>query len=134
MMTLTQLANTAGESVHAVRYYARIGLLAPAMVSSNGYRRFDEISLRQLAFIRRAQRLGFTLAEISQIMDEAKHGSAPCTRVRSLLDARLPEVTRQFEDARILLDRMQHAQRRWRRQPDRIPTGDEICHLIEGDD
>lgn len=134
MMTLTQLANTAGESVHAVRYYARIGLLVPAMVSPNGYRHFDDASLRRLGFIRRAQQLGFTLTEISQIMGEAKRGSAPCTRVRSLLHARLPEVTRQFEEAHTLLERMQRAERRWSRQPDRVPTGDEICHLIEGDD
>lgn len=134
MMTLTQLANAAGDTVHAVRYYARIGLLVPAMTSANGYRRFDDASLRRLGFIRRAQQLGFTLAEISQIAEEAGQGSAPCTRVRSLLQARLPEVTRQFDDARALLERMQHADRRWRSQPDRTPTGDEICHLIEGGD
>jgi DNA-binding transcriptional MerR regulator len=130
-MTPTQLARAAGETVHAVRYYTRIGLLVPADVSQNGYRRFDPSALARLAFIRHAQQLGFALDEISQIADEAKRGLAPCTRVRTLLRARLPVVVRHFEDSRALLTRMLRAERRWRLQPDRAPTGHEICHLIE---
>ena len=130
-MTLAQLATAAGEPVHVVRYYARIGLVQEQAREANGYRRFDQSALARLGFIRRAQQLGFSLEEIGQIVGDARRGTAPCPRVRALLDARLPTVAQQQADAMALLARMQRAQRRWRRLRDRAPTGAEICHLIE---
>lgn len=130
-MTLAQLASAAGEPVHVVRYYARIGLVHEQTREANGYRRFDAAALSRLAFIRRAQQLGFTLEDIGQIVSDAHRGATPCPRVRALLDARLPDVARRHADATALLERMQRAQRRWRRLRDRAPTGAEICRLIE---
>ena len=130
-MTLAQLASAAGEPVHVVRYYARIGLVHEQTREANGYRRFDAAALSRLAFIRRAQQLGFTLEDIGQIVSDAHRGATPCPRVRALLDARLPDVARRHADATALLERMQRAQRRRRRLRDRAPTGAEICRLIE---
>lgn len=130
-MTLALLARASGETIHAVRYYARIGLIRPEAIEANGYRRFGTRALSRLAFIRRAQHLGFTLEEIATFVSDAEMGQAPCPRVRQLLSERLPEVTTRLADAGELLARMQAAQRRWKRRRDRPPTGDEICHLIE---
>lgn len=130
-MTLAQLASAADEPVHVVRYYARIGLLTEQAREANGYRRFDRSALARLEFIRRAQRLGFSLEEIGQIVADADRGNAPCPRVRALLDARLPVVAKHHDEATALLARMRTAQRRWRRLRDRTPTGAEICRLIE---
>lgn len=131
-MTLAQLAHAAGEPVHVVRYYARIGLIEEQAREANGYRRFDRSALKRLEFVRRSQRLGFSLEEIGQLIAEAHRGRRPCPRVRALLEARLPAVAREHGDAAVLLLRMQDAHRRWRRLRDRAPTGSEICRLIEG--
>jgi len=130
-MTLAQLADVAGETVHAVRYYARLGLVAPAQVGANGYRHFDATAVSRLRFIRRAQRLGFTLEEIGSFVEDARRGRAPCPRVRALLDARMPTIAVQVADAQRLLERMQAAQRRWKRRPDAVPDGHAVCRLIE---
>ncbi|MFZ5657289.1 MAG: MerR family transcriptional regulator [Pseudomonadota bacterium] len=130
-MTLAQLARAAGEPVHVVRYYVRIGLVEERVREANGYRRFDRGALKRLEFIRRSQRLGFSLDEIGQFIADAHRGRTPCPRVRALLETRLPAVTREHGDATALLVRMQEAQRRWRRLRDRAPSGSEICRLIE---
>ena len=130
-MTLAQLAVAADETVYVVRYYARLGLVIPAEVAANGYRQFDRAALRRLAFIRRAQRLGFTLEEIGSVIDDARRGRTPCPRVRRLLEARLPAISAQAAEAQALLTRMQAAARRWKKRPDVQPDGHEVCRLIE---
>lgn len=132
-MTLVQLARSAGATVHAVRYYVRLGLIAPVTVGSNGYRHFDTASLKRLIFIRRAQSLGFTLDEIGEFAAHARHGRSPCPNVRRVLDERLPQIASSLEEAGALLERMQQAQRRWKRQPDGLPDGDAVCLLIESE-
>lgn len=131
-MTLAQLAQAAGETVHAVRYYVRLGLVAPAGVAANGYRQFDPAAVARLGFIRRAQQLGFTLTEIGSFVEDARKGRSPCPRVRQLIESRLPSIAAQAEQTHALLLRMQAAARRWKRLPNSTPDGDAICRLIEG--
>jgi len=54
-----QLAKRGGVGIDTVRYYERNGLLAPRTRLASGYRRYGELELARLRFIRRAQALGF---------------------------------------------------------------------------
>jgi len=63
-----QLAKRCGVGIDTVRYYERNGLLTPQMRLASGYRRYGDIQLARLHFIRRAQGLGFTLKEIKQLL------------------------------------------------------------------
>lgn len=62
------LAKRAGVRVDTVRYYERNGLLAPYRRLASGYRRYGELEVSRLRFIRRAQTLGFTLKEIKELL------------------------------------------------------------------
>ena len=63
-----QLAKRGGVGIDTVRYYERNGLLTPQMRLASGYRRYGDMELARLRFIRRAQGLGFTLKEIKQLL------------------------------------------------------------------
>jgi MerR family copper efflux transcriptional regulator len=63
-----QLAKRGGVGIDTVRYYERSGLLTPRSRLASGYRRYGDIELARLRFIRRAQGLGFTLREIKQLL------------------------------------------------------------------
>ena len=63
-----ELARWAGINPRTLRYYERIGLLAPSGRTDAGYRLYTEQDARRLAFIRRAQALGLSLAEISRVL------------------------------------------------------------------
>jgi Zn(II)-responsive transcriptional regulator len=66
--SIGQLAKRAGVAIDTVRHYERNGLLAPAGRLESGYRRYGETQLKRLRFIRRAKVLGFTLADIRELL------------------------------------------------------------------
>ena len=67
MLTIGKLAKQAGVSTDTVRFYERQGLIAPATKTATGYRLFAPEALRELAFIKHAQRCGFSLSEIREM-------------------------------------------------------------------
>jgi MerR family transcriptional regulator, copper efflux regulator len=63
-----QLAKRGGVGIDTVRYYERNGLLAPRTRLASGYRRYGELEVARLRFIRRAQGLGFTLKDVKELL------------------------------------------------------------------
>ncbi len=134
LMMVSQLAAAADEPAHAVRYYCRIGLLKPVATSAGNYRLFDQDVLHRLRFIRLAQGLGFTLEEVGGFFGHAASGTAPCPEVKEILDRRLPQIGLELAKLEALHARMTRARKRWRHMRGGIPTGTEICRLIESED
>jgi MerR family transcriptional regulator, Zn(II)-responsive regulator of zntA len=130
-MTVKALASLAGVSPHTVRYYADIGLLAPVRQRGSGYREFSEADVNVLRFVPKAKALGFTLAEIRAIVQKSRRPESPCPMVRDVVRRRLSEFGARLNDLALTHERMGRAAARWKRMPDRVPTGREICHLIE---
>jgi Hg(II)-responsive transcriptional regulator len=67
-LTVGQLARQAGVNLETVRYYERRFLVAPTNRSASGYRQYDPSTVQRIAFIKRAQALGFTLDEIADLL------------------------------------------------------------------
>ncbi len=67
-MTIGRLAKAAGVGVETVRYYQRRGLLSSPVRPPLGFRRYGSDVLERLRGIRRAQRAGFSLAEIAVLL------------------------------------------------------------------
>jgi MerR family transcriptional regulator, copper efflux regulator len=93
--TIGKLAEAAGVHVETIRYYERRGLLAQPPRSASGYRQYSPDDLWRLQFIARGKRLGFTLAEIAEVMSSASSpdsgsgsGSASASLERVLEAAR----------------------------------------------
>jgi len=63
-----ELAKRAGVGIDTVLYYERSGLLNPHSRLPSGYRRYRDLEVARLRFIRRAQALGFTLSEIKSLL------------------------------------------------------------------
>jgi MerR family transcriptional regulator, mercuric resistance operon regulatory protein len=66
--TIGKLAEAAGVHVETIRYYERRGLIDQPARSPSGYRRYTESDLWRLRFIGRGKGLGFTLAEIAEVL------------------------------------------------------------------
>lgn len=81
-LTIGRLAREAGVNLETVRYYERRGLLPRLPRSASGYRLFLAEAARRLRFIRRAQELGFLLAEIRELLSLRVSGTARSTDVR----------------------------------------------------
>jgi MerR family mercuric resistance operon transcriptional regulator len=109
-MTIAGLARAGGVGVETVRYYQRRGLLAvPRRGGSGagGIRRYGEEDLRRLGFIRSAQKAGFTLEEIVDLL--ALDASQDRARARELANQRiaaLDEKIAELTQARDALKRL----------------------------
>ncbi|MDH4559554.1 MerR family transcriptional regulator [Pseudomonas sp. BN411] len=68
VFSIGKLAERAGVGVETVRYYQRRGLLEEPRKGMGGQRRYAPDQLKRLCFIKRAQALGFTLAEVSSLL------------------------------------------------------------------
>ena len=84
------LAKAAGVGIDTVRYYERAGLVAPRERLASGYRRYSELEVLRLRFIRRAQALGFSLKDIRELL--ALSSLRNVASVKRKVEAKLADV------------------------------------------
>jgi DNA-binding transcriptional MerR regulator len=128
-MKVKELAENLNTTPDTVRYYARLGLLHPKK-SENGYKYFSEADKVRLQFILNTRSLGFSVSDIKNILTEADSGRTACPMVRELIQQRLDETERQFQEMLKLRENMKSALTAWDDMDDRLPTPDMVCHLI----
>lgn len=87
-----EVCRRAGIGKETLRFYERSGILGKPARTASGYRMYDEDVLERLAFIKRAQKIGFSLGEIRHIIEEAGTGDPPCGELREILLRRLSEL------------------------------------------
>jgi len=131
MMTAGILAKKTDVPIYTVRHYTRIGLLKPSKHPGNGYKVYNFSDTTRLRFIIAAKALGFTLPEISQILDEAKQGNSPCPMVRDIVKLRIDENKKKIQELKQLQKKMKKALGYWSEMKNSMPNGDLVCHLIE---
>lgn len=90
LLTIGEVAKAAGVRPSAIRYYEESGLLRPAARVS-GRRHYDAAAVDQLRLIGFAQQLGFSLAEIRQLLTPPT-GKTGKQRWRELVDGKLEEL------------------------------------------
>lgn len=112
-MTIGQVARAAGVAASTLRYYERAALLRPATRSAAGYRLYDHTAVEQLAFIRAAQEVGFTLDDIRTLLhlDE----DSPCEQIQTLVKRRLAEIDAKLECLQRVRSTLARALRRCQR-------------------
>ena len=76
LLTIGELARRAGVAPSAVRYYEARGLIH-SVRSSGNQRRFDQTTLRRVAFVQAAQRVGLSLDEIRAALATLPDGRTP---------------------------------------------------------
>ena len=101
-MRIGELAYLAGINPRTLRYYERIGLLAPSARTTAGYRLYSDKDADRLAFIRRAQTLGLSLTEIADIIALRDGGTPPCRHVRALAELRIRAIDHQIAELEAL--------------------------------
>ncbi|WP_411280454.1 MerR family transcriptional regulator [Gemmatimonas sp.] len=93
-MSIGELAARTGCTAEAIRYYEREGVVPrPARSGAGRYRRYDEADVERLAFLRRARDLGFSLAEVRELLafNDGDPGRS-CRDVDALARAHLAQV------------------------------------------
>ncbi len=127
-LKIGEVSKRSGIGIETLRFYEKQGLLRHATRTQGNYRLYSADALERLEFIKRAQMLGFTLAEIAQIIREKEAGKSPCVHVREIVRRKLAELDERLKEMRRYRNELAAALAEW------DETGEEageVCGLIE---
>lgn len=92
IMKIGEVATQAGVNVQTLRYYERSGLLREPCRRGSGYRDYPAEAVRIVRFIKHAQRLGFSLTDIADLLRLSLDHKDRCGNVRTLAHQKLAEI------------------------------------------
>ena len=127
-MRIGEVAERVGINPKTIRYYEGIGLLPDPERLPSGYREYNDDDVDRLGFIRTAQRLGLTLAEISEILAFREREERPCDYVLGVLDRQVADLDRRMAE----MAQLRRELIALKGKADRLPVNDGCyCAVIE---
>lgn len=96
-----------GISADTLRYYEKIRLLPPIGRTDAGIREYLERDLSRLRFIRRAQKMRFSLKEIAELLKMRENPQTARDEVRLLTQSKLTEIEEHLDDLQFLRNELQ---------------------------
>ena len=93
MYRIGELAKACGVKADTLRFYEKNGLISPGIRNESGYRLYGEQDRRRLEFIIRAKSVGFSLADIGELLSlDTNKARVTCQEVKAVADAKLEQV------------------------------------------
>ncbi|UYH54882.1 helix-turn-helix domain-containing protein [Qipengyuania sp. SS22] len=105
-MRIGELAQATGTKAETIRYYEREGILPPADRTESNYRDYSDEHLEMLTFVRRARELGFSMAQVRELLALSDHEDKPCEDVDQLVHQQMVEVERKIRYLTSLRDEL----------------------------
>ena len=99
-LTIGALADAAGVGVETIRFYQRKGLIPEPERPLGSIRRYGEVGLARVRFIKAAQRLGFSLDEVAELL--TLEDGTQCAKARKLAQRKLQDVREKLADLRCI--------------------------------
>ncbi len=106
-MNIGEAAAASGVSAKMIRYYEGAGLVPPAGRSAAGYRLYGDADVHRLRFIRRARDLGFSVAEIGELLGLWSDRSRRSADVKRLAQAHIVDLEERISRLRQMADTLQ---------------------------
>ena len=97
-LTIGRIAKKAGVTIDTVRFYERCGLIAEPPKSASNYRLYPEEDAARLSFIRQAKDLGFSLAEIKELLGLRHDPAVTKADVKHCAEAKIKDIKRKIND------------------------------------
>ena len=96
-MKIGEVAERGGVNLQTIRYYEREKLLPEPPRLPSGYRIYPDQTVRRVRFIKRAQEIGFTLAEIRELLAIRIDASRDSAEVRTLAKAKITDIEEKIQ-------------------------------------
>ena len=107
-MRIGEVAAEAAVNIQTLRYYERVGLVPKPERGSSGYRAYDRQTVRRVRFIKRAQELGFTLAEIGDLLAFREQSSVSCELVETRASGTVERIAEKIRDLEKMRSALSH--------------------------
>jgi len=106
-MNIGQASKASGVSAKMIRYYEQIDLIPPARRNASGYRVYTDKDIHRLHFIRRARDLGFSVPEISELLDLWHNSERHSADVKRLAQAHIADLRQKISGLQQMADTLQ---------------------------
>ena len=100
-MKVAELERRSGLGRHTLRYYEELGLIA-VQRGANNYRAYSEQTAQDLEFIQMAQKMGFSLAEIGEILEAKRQSTIDCAQGAALVADKMAEIELKISHLKVL--------------------------------
>jgi len=107
-MNIGRAAEASGVSAKMIRYYETNGLLNKAARRENAYRDFDEHDIHDLRFIKRARSLGFSVAEITQLLGLWRDAARPSREVKRITARHIADLEARIAEMQGMVSALKH--------------------------
>lgn len=97
-LTIGKVAKLTGVGIETIRFYEREGIIEEPPRRESGYREYDPGIVTRLHFIKRAQQLGFSLKEISELLKLRVNPKENCSGVKRRAETKLHEIDGKIRD------------------------------------
>lgn len=124
-----EVAKVTGVGIETLRFYEKSGLVDRPSRTASGYRVYDASIIDRIAFIKKAQVLGFTLDEIRELISHKRAGENPCGHVRAKVKSRLAELDERIRQMTLYRNELAAELKQWEKKRE---SEGHVCGLIEG--
>ncbi|BAZ70093.1 MAG: heavy metal-responsive transcriptional regulator [Pelatocladus maniniholoensis HA4357-MV3] len=131
MLLIGQVTALSGVPIRTIRYYESFGLIQSSGRTEGGFRQFSLDVLKRLSFIKRAQSLGLSLQEISEILQVYDGGKPACDEIQHKLQDKISHIDYQIEQLLTLRGELQELLSEWHSVSTK--PEDRICPIIQQD-
>ena len=128
-LKIGEVAERGGVNLQTIRYYEREKLLPEPPRLASGYRVYPDHTVKRVRFIKRAQEIGFTLAEIRELLAIRIDADRDSSEIRALAQAKINDIE---EKIRTLQQMKQALERMTQRCPGCGPANE--CPILESID
>lgn len=97
-LSIGELARQANVNIETIRYYERRGLLPEPPRNNSGHRQYSQEALKRTDFIKRCQNLGFSLKEITDILELRVTPTSTCADMKSRVGEKLTDVDKKINE------------------------------------
>lgn len=107
-MNIGEAAEKAGVTPKMVRHYESLGLLPKVRRTESGYRVYGEAEVHTLRFIKRSRDLGFSMAEIAELVKLWQDRRRPSASVKKVASSHLAELDRKIQEMQSMRKTLSH--------------------------
>lgn len=107
-MNIGEAAEASGVSAKMIRYYESIGLIKPVARTQGNYRSYGEDDIHTLRFIRRARGLGFSIAQMTQLLALWQNSNRSSAAVKALALKHVTELEQKISELQGMAQTLKH--------------------------
>jgi Cu(I)-responsive transcriptional regulator len=107
-MNIGEAAKLSGVSAKMVRHYESLGLLPEVARTDSGYRQYGDKEVHTLRFIRRARDLGFSMAEIGELLKLWQNQRRSSANVRKIAQQHIEQLDAKMAEMAAMRKTLQH--------------------------